>query len=69
MSQRAILARLKHGPATNAELQEAACDHSGGIARTMAKLIRAGKAARIDSGRGRGSIALYAFRERQEHED
>jgi hypothetical protein len=62
VTQRAILIRLREGPATNAELQDAAIDHSGGVARDCAKLIAAGKVRRI-SGGGRGHRATYALAE------
>lgn len=58
---RDTLAALSAGPLTNAELQELTCDHSGGVARNMAKLIATGRAKRIDGGAGRGSRALYAL--------
>jgi hypothetical protein len=61
MSVRAILRRLTHDPATNAELQDYAVDHSGGIARTCAKLIARGKVERINGASGRGSRAVYAL--------
>lgn len=63
MSTRAILARLRRGPATNAELQDACCDHSAGVARTMAKLIADGRAVRVDGRSGRGRPATYALPE------
>lgn len=63
MSGAAILRSLRHGPATNAELQEACCDHGGGIARDAAALIHAGRVRRIDGKKGRGTIAVYALTE------
>lgn len=59
-STRQILRLLAQRPRTNAELQELCVDHSGGIARTMAKLIAAGKAKRITQA-GRGHKATYAI--------
>lgn len=63
MSVNAILARLRRGPATNRDLQDAACDHGGGIARTMASLIADGRAVRVDGRSGRGKPATYALPE------
>lgn len=63
MSRHLILSRLRRGPATNEQLQEIACDHSGGIARTMSKLMHQGLAHRIDGKRGRGTRALYAIKD------
>lgn len=63
MSKQAILNRLRHGPASNAELQDAVIDHSGGIARDASKLIQDGRVRRIDGGSGRGSRAIYALSE------
>lgn len=63
MTTRAILSRLKRGPATNADLQEAACDHGGGIARTVAALRQQGKVRRVDGKSGRGKPAVYALTE------
>ena len=64
MSTRAILARLRAGPATNRDLQAVTSNYwSGGIARTMAQLIANGRAVRIDGKRGRGKPATYALRE------
>jgi hypothetical protein len=63
MSRSAIIARLKLGPATNAELQEAVIDHGAGIARDAAVLMRQGRVCRIDGGSGRGSRAVYALKE------
>jgi predicted HTH transcriptional regulator len=60
---RQILRLIAARPRTNAELQELCIDHSGGIARTMSKLIAKGHAKRIDGGSGRGSIAIYAAAE------
>ena len=65
MNQGAILRRLREGPATNAELQDAVDDHSASVARTMAKLIAKGKALRIDGQSGRGRPATYALRNDQ----
>ena len=59
-----ILRALAAGPMTNAQLQEATCDHSGSVARTMAGLIAEGRARRVDGGSGRGTIAIYALAER-----
>jgi hypothetical protein len=56
-----ILRVLRNGPANNAELQEATCDHAGSIARYCAKLIADGRIVRIDGKRGRGSRAVYAI--------
>ena len=57
--QRDIVRALKAGPMTNAQLQEATCDHSGSISRYMAKLIREGRARRVDGAQGRGHPAIY----------
>jgi len=56
-----IAALRRHGPLRTAQLAEMTCDHSGGVARTMAGLISDGRVKRIDGGSGRGSIALYAL--------
>lgn len=65
MSQSGILLRLREGPATNRQLQEACFDHGGAIARDCANLIRLGRVKRIDgrSGRGAGKEATYALAE------
>lgn len=60
-----VLAALASGPKTNAELQEITCDHSGSIARHLAKLIADGRACRIDGRSGRGRRALYALQDRK----
>jgi hypothetical protein len=62
-TSRAILARLRDGPATNRELQEVACTHSGDIARRMCAFARLGYVKRIDGGQGRGWPAVYALTE------
>jgi hypothetical protein len=64
MSRLAILRRLKDGPATNRQLQDAADDHAAGIARSCADLIHMGRVVRIDGCSGRGKPATYALRER-----
>jgi hypothetical protein len=56
-----LAALRKHGPLRTAQLVEMTCDHGGGVARNMAKLIEQGRVRRIDGGAGRGSIALYAL--------
>jgi predicted transcriptional regulator len=56
-----ILLALESGPKTNAELQEATCDHCGSIGRYAAKLIASGRVIRVDGARGRGSKAVYAL--------
>lgn len=64
MSRQAIMRRLRDGPATNRELQEACFDHGGAIARDCAELIHSGRVVRIDgrSGRGAGKEATYALK-------
>ena len=64
MTTQAILQRLAAGPATNLELQEAVCDHSGGVARTCSKLIHRGRVVRVDGATGRGAKAVYALAHR-----
>ena len=59
--RQAILRRLRKGPATNAQLQEACLDHSGGIARTISQMRALGLVRRVDGGSGRGSRAIYAL--------
>jgi len=59
-----IVALRMNGPLTNARLAEITCDHGGSVARTMAQLIKAGRAKRVDAGRGRGSIAIYQLIDR-----
>lgn len=63
MATASIIAALRAGPRTNAQMQDDVCDHSGGIARDCAKLIAAGRVRRIDGGARRGSIAVYALNE------
>ncbi|MFL5900933.1 MAG: hypothetical protein ACJ75S_07005 [Solirubrobacterales bacterium] len=58
-----ILRALRNGPLTNAQLQELTCDHSGSIARYMARLIATKRARRIDGAKGRGRPAVYALPE------
>jgi len=62
MSVAAILSALRSGPCTNAQLQDAVCDHGGAVSRDCAKLIHAGRVVRVDGGAGRGSTATYALR-------
>ena len=61
MSTATILSRLKRGPATAEELAEYCSEPTGRVARTMAGLITAGKARRIDGRKGRGYRATYAL--------
>lgn len=56
-----ILRRLRAGPATNAELQDACEAHCGEVARDCSKLIHAGRIIRTDSASGRGTRATYAM--------
>ena len=64
MSRAAIIARLRQGPATNRDLQRATDNYwSGGISRTVAKLIADGRVTRIDGRSGRGKPATYALKE------
>jgi predicted HTH transcriptional regulator len=58
---REIMRALRSGPMTNAQLQEATCDHSGSISRYMAALIKRGKARRVDGQTGRGTRAIYGL--------
>lgn len=58
---RSIIAAIADGPKTNAQLQELTCDHSGGIARSVAKLREQGRVIRTDPARGRGHRATYAL--------
>ncbi len=62
-STAAMIHRLREGPATNAELCEAACEHGGAVARTMVKLASTGVVRRIDGASGRGTKAVYALTE------
>ena len=57
-----ILRLLTEKPRTNAELQHLCLDHSGGIARTLSKLLNDGRAIRIDGRAGRGRKAVYAIK-------
>lgn len=64
MSVQACLRALRRGhPLTNEQLQELTGDHSAGVARTMNKLIKSGRARRVDGGSGRGGKATYALAE------
>jgi len=57
----AIIRALRSSPMTNAELQEATCDHGGSVARYCARLAAVGKVRRIDGASGRGTRAVYAL--------
>lgn len=59
-----IMRLLGVRPRTNIELQELCCEHAGGIARTVSKLIHRGRVIRIDGKTGRGNKATYAIREK-----
>lgn len=61
-ASKAIIARLKQGPATNRQLQEAAYTHSGDVARRLIDLAQSGYVERIDGGSGRGTRAVYALK-------
>ena len=51
--RRAILGRLKLGPASNADLQVLLDEIGPYVARTMAELIKLGLARNLTRGRGR----------------
>ncbi|HQS98093.1 MAG TPA: hypothetical protein PK823_16545 [Novosphingobium sp.] len=61
MSRLGILAALKTGPKTTAELLRVTGTWSGGVSRDCAALVKDGRVKRIDGTSGRGSRAIYAL--------
>lgn len=57
--QRELIKALKSGPKTAKELAEITYDESASVSRYMGKIIRSGRAERVDGKSGPGNYATY----------